>query len=109
MTKEKFNKLIREVINEILVKEEQSDFSQLCDGISTITEIGKHWHKLISALESVVNETKDFKELYRSSLHGPTPSTIGAMRNLQQILNLLKETKPVIIGMHEIQKQELIR
>lgn len=92
---------------EQIVKEELVELDRLHDGVSTSTITGKAWFNLISSLESVMNEVKDFKDMYRPSLHGPTPDITTAMLNLQQVVQILEDTKHVIIGMDDIERKDL--
>jgi hypothetical protein len=107
MTPTEIKTLIKEEVIKSLIKESLSDLSQLHDGVSTSTEIGKYWFKMISAFESIIDETKDFRSIYSPAVHGPSPNTLDAMRKLQQIVQLLVEMKPIILGMDDIQKRDV--
>lgn len=107
MDKTELQTLIKQTIGEQLVNESLVSLDDLHEGISTSTMVGKDWYKLVSALEGVINETKDFKSMYSAALHGPSPNTQGAMINLQTIVKLLIAMKPVILGMDDIQKKDI--
>jgi len=98
--------LIKQVRKETL-NEELMNLDKLTDGISTVSLVGKEWNKLISGLEGLLNETKDFNQMYSAALHGPQPNTGGAMVNLAMILKLLGAIKPVVLGMDDIQKKDM--
>lgn len=107
MDKTELQKLIKQTINEQLIKESLVSLDSLHDGISRSTTIGNAWYQLISGLESVINETKDFKGMYPPAVHGPTPNTQGAMIQFAQILKMIQAIKPVILGMDDIQKKDI--
>jgi len=106
MDKNKLHTLIKQTVNEEIIRESLVSLDHLHDGISTSTMVGKPWYSLISGLESVVNEVKDFKGMYSSAHHGPHPNTGGALIQLQMIAKILEGIKPVIMGMDDIQKKD---
>jgi len=106
MDKDKLNNLIKQTVNEEIIRESLVDLGHLHDGISTRTLVGQPWFKLVSALEDIVNEVKDFKDMYSPSLHGPMPNTQGALIQLQIAVKVLESIKPVILGMDDIQKKD---
>lgn len=98
--------IIKETVEKVL-KESRLELDHLQDGISTSTIIGKDWFKLISNLESLINEMNEWKSQYSSNTHGPLPNVQGALVNLQMIVKLLTEVKPVVIGMDDIERKDM--
>lgn len=92
---------------EELLKESMISLEFMHNDISTSTEIGKAWFKLITSLETVVNEIEDFEGMYSSYLHGPLPSMRDAKYNLKFLMESLVKLKPTIIGMDDIQKKDM--
>jgi phage-related protein len=109
MDKIELQSLIKQTVNEEIlhVRESLADFESIYNNITVSTEIGKTWRNLIVSLENVTNEVKDFRSMYSPALHGPVPANIPtAMQKLQQIVQLLIEIKPVIMGMDQIQLKD---
>jgi hypothetical protein len=98
--------LIKKIVAEQLVKEQLVSLDDLHDGVSRSTMIGKYWYEMISGLETVINETKDFKGMYSPTLHGTLPNTQGALIQLQMIVKMLQGIKPVVLGMDDIQRKD---
>lgn len=107
MTSDNIKKLVKEEISKQLLQEIMVNLDHLHDGISTSTITGQVWFKLISSLESIINEVKDFKTQYSDSYHGPLPNTEGALIQLQMIAKALVAVKPVILGMDDIEKHDI--
>ena len=106
MTQLEIDKLILESIQEVLT-ESHTDLSHLQSSITNRTLIGEAWFKTISGLEGIVDETKEFNNLYSHQRHGPLPNTLEAMRILSEILKLCQQLKPYILGMDNIQKNDV--
>ena len=106
MDKIQLEALIRQIVTEQLVKEGLVSLDDLHDGVSHSTMVGKYWYEMISGLETVINETKDFKGMYSPTLHGPLPNTQGALIQLQMVVKILQGIKPVILGMDDIQRKD---
>lgn len=106
MDDKELTRLIKEVINEEVLKEALTKLDYLHDDISTVTMTGNAWYKMISGLESVIDEMKDFRGMYSPNLHGPLPNTNEGMQKLQQIVTILQEMKPIIHAMDDIEKKD---
>jgi len=106
MDKDKLHILIKQTVNEEIIRESLVDLDHLRDGISTNTLVGQPWRKLAYAMEDIVNEVKNFKDMYSPRLHGPLPNTEGALIQLQIAVKVLESIKPVILGMDDIQKKD---
>ena len=107
MTPDELKSLIKEQVAKQLIKEAMVDLEFLHDGISTSTMTGKPWFQLVNALESVINEVKDFKGQYASARHGPLPNCEGALIQLQMVVKILQGVKPVIMGMDDIERKDI--
>ena len=100
-------KLIKETVAKAIIKESMIDLAYLHDNVSSSTMIGRPWLQMISSLESVIDEVNSFNSSYPSARHGPSPNSAAAMEKFQQVISLLSEIKPVILGMDDIQKKDI--
>ena len=100
------SELVR-LLNEGKLNEAVTNLERLHDGVSTSTMIGQPWFNLINSLESVYDEVKDFKGMFSSQRHGVLPNTQHARQTLDQIVKLLEEVKPIILGMDDIQRKDI--
>ena len=107
MSKNNIHSLIKEIVSEELIKESLISLDGIHDGISTSTMVGEPWSKMVNSLEAVINEVKDFRSMYSPAFHGPMPNTEIAYQRLQEVIKLLTEIKPVILGMDDIQKKDV--
>lgn len=107
MTPADIKVIVKEEVAKALVTEGMVSLDHLHDGISTSTMTGKPWFHLVSSLESVINEVKDFNGQYSSARHGPLPNTRGALVQLQMIVKMLEGIKPVIMGMDDIERKDV--
>lgn len=106
MTPSDIKLIVKEEVAKSRINETLVNLEHLHDGISTSTMTGKPWFQLVNALESVINEVKDFKSQYQSARHGPLPNCEGALIQLQMVAKLLQGVKPVIIGMDDIERKD---
>lgn len=106
MQPEDLRALIKEAVQEVL-KESPATLDALTDGVSTSTITGEHWNKLVRHLESVIEEVRDFQSMYSSRLHGPTPNVAAALTKLKEVVRLMVEIKPTILGMDDIQRKDM--
>lgn len=107
MSPSELKSLVKEEVAKTLLKEAMVNIEFLHDGISTSTMTGKPWFQLVNALESVINEVKDFKGQYSDPRHGPMPNCEGALIQLQMVVKLLQGVKPVIMGMDDIERKDI--
>jgi hypothetical protein len=107
MNKREIQSLIKKNVSKVLIEESLTNLEQYQDNISSSTMVGKPWISMVSSLEAVMDEVKDFKGMYSSKIHGPLPNTDDAMRKLQLVVQLLGEIKPVIIGMSDIERKDI--
>jgi len=98
--------LIKEELIQYIIKESKMELNHLKNNISNSTITGKSWNKLIDQLGDVINEIKDFNSQYSSPIHGPLPNTSTALLKAKEIISILQEIKPVIIGMDSIERKE---
>jgi hypothetical protein len=107
MTSADIKSIVKEEIARATLNESLVSLDYLHDNVSTSTIAGKSWYKLISGLESVINEVKDFNDQFLSSRHGPLPNTRTALIQLQMIVKSLESVKPTIIGMDDIERRDV--
>lgn len=99
MNKESLKKIIHEVLNEI----QDDELEDLHRGISSSTDIGRHWFKLINDLETVMADVKEFN----TSSGEPQVYVKEALEKFSSIVNILQSLHPTIKGMDEIQMRDL--
>ena len=107
MTPSDIKKLIKEEVAKVQLQEALVNLEHLHDNVSSSTMIGRPWLQLISSLEAVIDEVNSFNSSYSSGLHGPMPNSSAAIEKLQQVIRLLSEIKPIILGMDDIQKKDV--
>jgi len=107
MDTNKLHSLIKQTVNEELLREGLTDLEILHNNVSSSTMVGKPWFRLIQSLESVIDEVKDFSTMYSSRIHGPLPNTHETSKKLGEIVRLLMEIKPTIISIDDIQKKDI--
>lgn len=106
MDRTKLESLIKKTICEQVIKENLTNLEHLHDNVSYRTLVGKSWYEIITALENLTDEMKDFHSLYTPQLHGPLPNTNEGLVRLQQIVQLLSEMKPIILAMDDIERND---
>jgi hypothetical protein len=83
-------------------------FDALEDGVRPGTESGKDWSNLLYGIRRLATTVVDFKDQFTDPAHGPLPNLTGAQRQLVEMLRVCQQLKPVIIGMSEIERRDML-
>jgi len=98
--------LIREALQETLTDQ---SFENLRSNVSSRTQLGEKWNKLVWSLEGIYEEVKDFEGMYTSTIskEGKPANIQETLRRVEQIVALATSIKPSIISMDVIQRKDM--